>query len=172
LLLLGAGSLAFQSRKGWKSLAPIAFIGTQINLWGWYSEFFHTNSPLERTVFFATLFYLLFSILPIWNAMRALRFGELDVSLLLLNSFGYSGALFVLLWPQDKWPLTLLFLALATGHVAIARLLPAPLEGQSATARLLFAGLALTFLTLAIPIRLEGNWITLCFAVEGAILVW
>ena len=36
----------------------------------------------------------------------------------------------------------------------------------------LFAGLALTFLTLAIPIRLEGKWITLSFSVEGAILVW
>jgi uncharacterized membrane protein len=39
-------------------------------------------------------------------------------------------------------------------------------------ARLLFAGLALTFLTLAIPVRLEGKWITLSLAVEGAILVW
>ena len=38
--------------------------------------------------------------------------------------------------------------------------------------RLLYAGLALTFLTLAVPIRLEGKWITLSFSVEGAILVW
>jgi len=172
LLFLGAGSLVIQAKKGWKSLAPIAFVGTQIYFWGWYSEFFHTTSPLERTVFFATLFYLLFSLLPILNAMRGPDFGELDISMVLLNSFAYSGALFVLLWPDDKWPLTLLFLALAGGHVAIARLLPAASETQSATARLLFAGLALTFLTLAIPIRLEGNWITLSFAVEGAILVY
>jgi uncharacterized membrane protein len=32
--------------------------------------------------------------------------------------------------------------------------------------------LALTFATLAIPIRLDGKWITLAFAIEGAILVW
>jgi len=38
--------------------------------------------------------------------------------------------------------------------------------------RLVFAGLALTFATLAIPIRLEGKWITLAFAIEGAVLVW
>jgi len=66
----------------------------------------------------------------------------------------------------------LLFLALAAGHVAIARLLPVAAGGGLALARLVFAGLALTFLTLAIPIRLEGNWITLSFSVEGAILVW
>src|SRR4029077_20057553 len=73
---------------------------------------------------------------------------------------------------DDTWPLTLLFLALAAGHVAIARLLPVAVGSGLALARLLFAGLALTFLTLAIPIRLEGNWITLSFSVEGAILVW
>jgi uncharacterized membrane protein len=172
LILLGVGALVITWKKDWKSLAPIAFVGTQIYFWGWYSEFFHSTSPLERTVLFATLFYFLYSVLPIARAMRRLDVGELDVSVILLNTFAYSGTLFVLLWPDDKWPLTLLFLALAGGHVAIARLLPAPSEGESAAASLLFAGLALTFLTLAIPIRLEGKWITLSFSVEGALLVW
>jgi uncharacterized membrane protein len=172
LLLLGAGALVIQARKSWNSLAPIAFIAAQIYFWGWYSEFFHRNSPLERTVFFATLFFLLFAALPVSRAIRGLNLGELNISIVLLNAFAYSGALFVLLWPDDKWPLTLLFVALAAGHVAVARMIPAPPENQPATSRLIFAGLALTFLTLAIPIRLEGNWITSSFAVEGAILVW
>jgi uncharacterized membrane protein len=172
LILLGAGALVIAWRKEWKSLAPMAFIGTQIYFWGWYSDFFLRTSPLERTVLFATLFYLLYSALPIGNAMRGKRSGEIDISMILLNSFAYCGALFVLLWPDDKWPLTLLFLALAAGHVAIARLLPRPQQGESGMTRLLFAGLALTFLTLAIPVRLEGKWITLSFSVEGAILVW
>jgi uncharacterized membrane protein len=172
LILLGCGALVIVSKKDWKSLAPIAFVGTQIYFWGWYSEFFHSTSPLERTVVFATLFYLLYSGLPIAKALRGVSTGELDVAMVLLNSFAYSVALFTLMWPNDKWPLTLLFLALAAGHVAIARLLPVAAGGGSALARLLFAGLALTFLTLAIPIRLEGNWITLSFSVEGAILVW
>lgn len=172
LLLLCGGALVIASKKDWKSLAPIAFVGTQIYFWGWYSEFFHSTSPLERTVLFATLFYLLYSALPIAKALRGVAAGELDVAMILLNSFAYSVALFILMWPTNKWPLTLLFLALAAGHVAIARLLPVAAGGGLALARLLFAGLALTFLTLAIPIRLEGNWITLSFSLEGAILVW
>jgi uncharacterized membrane protein len=173
LLLLGAGTLFISWRKAWKPLSLIAFIGTQIYFWGWYSEFFHRTSPLERTVFFATLFYLLYSMLPIGRAMREARQDEFDVSIVLLNSLAFSGALFALLWPEDKWPLTLFFLGLAAAHVAVARMLPAETkERESATARLLFAGLALTFLTLAIPVRLEGKWITVSFSVEGAILVW
>jgi len=172
LILLGAGALAIASKKDWKSLAPIAFIGTQIYFWGWYEEFFHRTSPLERTVVFATLFFLLYAALPIVKAVRGLAPAETHIAIILVNAFAYSGALFVLLWPADKWPLTLLFLALAAGHVAIARLIPAGPENQSALARLLYAGLALTFLTLAVPVRLEGKWITLSFSVEGAILVW
>jgi uncharacterized membrane protein len=172
LILLGWGAVALAAKKNWKSPVPIAFIGTQIYFWGWYSEFFHRTSPLERTVLFATLFFFLYAALPLVKALRRLPSGELDSAIILLNAFAYSGALFVLLWPADKWPLTLLFLALAAGHVGAARVLPAGEAGSSAIVRLLYAGLALTFLTLAIPIRLEGKWITLSFSAEGAILVW
>ena len=41
-----------------------------------------------------------------------------------------------------------------------------------ASAAALGAGLALTFVTLAIPIRLEGEWITMAWAIEGAVLIW
>lgn len=172
LLFLGAGALVIAAKKEWRALPLIGFIGTHIYFWGWYSEFFHRTSPLERTVLFASLFFFLYGALPILTAMRGLRLGELDIFLVLANEFAYSGALFVLLWPDDKWPLTLLFVALGAAHVAIARLLPAPKAGESGLARLLYAGLALTYLTLAVPVRLEGKWITLAFAVEGAILVW
>jgi uncharacterized membrane protein len=172
LLLLGVGTLFIAWKRAWKSLSLIAFMGTQVYFWGWYSEFFHRTSPLERTVFFATLFYFLYSVLPVARAMRQSRLNESDVAIVLLNTFAFSGALFALLWPEDKWPLTLFFLALAAAHVAVARMVPEVNERESATGRLLFAGLALTFLTLAIPVRLERKWITVSFSVEGAILVW
>jgi uncharacterized membrane protein len=49
--------------------------------------------------------------------------------------------------------------------------MPRPVQGES-TARVLFAGLALTFATLTIPIQLEGVWITMALAVEAAVLAW
>ena len=172
LFLLGAGALVMVAKNQWNSLVPIAFIGTQLYFWGWYNQFFHRGTPLERTVAFASLFFLLYSYLPVRKAIEGIAFQKVDTLVVLLSEFAYSGALFVLLWPDDKWPLTLLFVTLAAAHVAVARFVPAPKPGPSATARLLFAGLALTYITLAIPVRFEGQWITLSFAVEGAILVW
>ncbi len=171
LLTLGAGLLVIEMRRDWRWLTPISFLLSQFYFWGWYSEFYRPEK-LERTVIFATLSFFLYAALPIIRAVRFSGLRELDTLVVLANSFAYFGALYTMLWPQDRWPLTLLVLALSAAHVVVARLVPPPKTGESPLTRLLFAGLALTFATLAIPIRLDGKWITLAFAVEGAILVW
>ncbi len=171
LLILGAGLLVIELRRDWRSLTPVSFLLSQFYFWGWYSEFYRPEK-LERTVIFATLFFLLYAALPIIRAVRFSGLRELDTLVVLVNSSAYFGALYVMLWPKDRWPLTLLVLALSAGQILVARLAPPPKPGESPLTRLLFAGLALTFATLAIPIRLDGKWITLAFAIEGAILVW
>ena len=172
ILILSAGMLLMGALRKWITLAPLAFVLTQLYFWGWYSEFYHHGRPLERTIIFATLFFLLYAAVPVIRAVRFPELGEIAIMILLANSFAYFGALWVLLWPQDRWIFTLLALALSAGHLAVAYVLPVPASGQSSLPRLLFAGLALTFATLAIPIRLEGKWITLAFAIEGAVLAW
>jgi uncharacterized membrane protein len=171
LLILGAGLLVIEMRRDWRSLAPLSFLFSQVYFWGWHAEFYRPTK-LERTLIFATLFFLLYAALPVIRAIRDSAMDTYDVLLVLANSFAYFGALYVMLWPQDRWPLTLLALALSAAYVVIARLVPPPESGEAPLARFLFAGLALTFATLAIPIRLDGKWITLAFSVEGAILVW
>lgn len=171
LLILGAGLLVIELRRDWRSLTPISFLLSEFYFWGWYSEFYRPDK-LERTVIFATLFFLLYAALPVIRSVRFSGLRELDVLGVVANSFAYLGALYIMLWPKDRWPLTLLVLALSAGQILVARLVPPPKPGESPLTRLLFAGLALTFATLAIPIRLDGKWITLAFAVEGAILVW
>jgi uncharacterized membrane protein len=171
VLILGAGLLVIEMLRDWRSLTPVSFLFSQIYFWGWYSQFYRPFK-LERTVIFATLFFLLYAAVPVLRAVRYSRLQELDILVVLANSFAYLGALYVMLWPQDRWPLTLLVLALSAAHVMVARLVPPPKSVESPLTRLLFGGLALTFATLAVPIRLDGKWITLAFAIEGAILVW
>lgn len=173
LLILGGGMLVMGKRKDWPSLQPISYIGTQLYFWGCYDQFYHrTSPPLERTIIFATFFFLLFATLPVLRAIKESILKELDILVTTVNSFVYVGTLFVLFWPKDRWPFTLLVLALAAAHIGVARAIPDREKGDSPLARYIFAGLGLTFATMAIPIRLEGKWITFCFAVEGAILIW
>jgi uncharacterized membrane protein len=112
LLILGAGLLAIEMRRDWRALTPISFLLTQLYFWGWYSEFYRP-AKLERTIFFATLFFLLYAALPVLRAVRYSQLHQLDIVVVLANSFAYLGALYVMLWPQERWPLTLLVLALS-----------------------------------------------------------
>jgi uncharacterized membrane protein len=171
LLMLGLGLLVIELRRNWRSLTPVSFLFSVIYFWGWYEKFYQP-AKLERTLIFATLFLFLYATIPILRAVKSASVNELDFLFALANSFSYFAALYVMLWPRDRWPLTLLALALSAGHVTVARVIPPPKSGESPLLRFLYAGLALTFATLAIPIRLDGKWITLAFAVEGAVLVW
>ncbi len=171
LAILTAGMLGVAWKRNWKSLPPVLFVATAIYFWGWYAAFY-TDSELQKTVIFASLFFVLFGALP---AIRSTRDGELallEIALVLANAFQYLMALRLMLWPEYRWGLTVGVLALAVAHLMAERALP-PRKGiTTRTARILYAGLALTFATVAIPIRLDGHWITIAFAAEGVLLIW
>lgn len=171
LLILGAGLLVIAVRRNWRWLIPVSFLVSQIYFWGWYDRFYAPQF-LERTVAFAALFFLLYAAGPV---LRACRPGELlgeDTLLVLANAGAILLALYAMLWPGHRWAMTIAVLILSAGHLAVAQQVLSAGKAPASSVRLLFAGFALTFATLAIPIRLEGRWITMSFAIEGAILVW
>jgi uncharacterized membrane protein len=171
LLALGAGMLALARVRDWKTLPPIQFAGTLVYFWGWYEEFYRPDA-LQTTIFFATLFFLLFAALPVVRSWREGELSQLEAGIVLVNALMYLVALRTMLWPVHRWALTLAMLTLAAAHLAAERALPQKKSSGALVARVLFAGLALTFVTLTIPVRLEGRWITMGWAIEGAILIW
>lgn len=171
LLILGAAMLAIAWRRRWKSIAPVAFGGALIYFWGWYSDFYN-DTELGTTVLFATLFFLLFAALPAVRGTREGELSSLDIGIAVSNAFQYLIALRMMLWPEYRWGLTFAVLALAVAHLMAGRALPRRNSPGNTLARVLYDGLALTFATLAIPIRLEGKWITISFAAEGLVLIW
>lgn len=172
--LLSAGMLAMERLRSWKWLPPLAFIATEIYYWGWYNEFY-TPEKMWRTLAFATLFFVLFAALPIIRSRREGRIGDTEYFTAIGNVFAILLALEQMLWPEYRWGLTASYLALAAVHLLAVRALPEPKPGaQSETdhVRWLFAGLALLCVSLAIPARLDHQWLTIAWAIEGALLVW
>jgi uncharacterized membrane protein len=149
----------------------VQFLATLVYFWGWYSEFYRADE-LATTVLFATVFFVLFAALPAVRSWRDGEFSGLEVGIVLVNSLAYLGALRQMLWPDNRWALTVAVLVLAAAHLAAERMLPEKRGTKVRMARILYAGLALTFATLAIPIRLDGRWITIAWAVQGAVLIW
>ena len=171
LLILGAAALSLAWLRAWKWLLPVQFAATMIFFWGWYSDFY-AEPEMAVTILFATLFFLLFAAIPAIRSWRDGEMSELEIGIVVINSISFPVALHEMLWPQYRWSLTIAILALAAAHLGAERLLPTGLGANTRIARTFYGGLALTFATLAIPIRCDGKWITIAWAVEGAILVW
>jgi uncharacterized membrane protein len=169
LALLNAGLLWVAYVRNWRSL-PLAFLFSLMYFWSWYGTYYDP-SKLALTLGFATLFFVEFATLP---ALRALKTGTQypeQVVLALLNTAWFVLALHVMLFDQHRWLLTVDVVVLAIVYLGLASFAPAPKSGRP-LARVLYAGLALTLVTLAIPIRLAGAWITIGWAIEGAVLIW
>jgi uncharacterized membrane protein len=171
VLALVFGLLILQRVRKWEWLAPLAFVGTQIYFWGWYGEFYR-DGELGITLLFATLFFIAFAALPVVRSSEAGGLSPEEIVIVPANALIYLIALHQMLWPNYRWTITFAVLALAAAHLVVLRTLPSPREKEPPTAQFLFAGLALMYATLAIPLRLDGKWITVALAIEGAILIW
>jgi len=170
LAVLDAALLVLARARGWRTLEVPAFLFTQAYFWEWYPAFYKPER-LAPTLAFATLFFVLFAARPVLRARKEATLHWIGTAVVLANALAFLWVLRAMLWPDHRWPLTTAVLALGVAHLLVARAI-GPREGAATRVRLVFAGLALTFATIAIPVRLEGMWITLAWAVEGAVLVW
>lgn len=172
LLVLNAGLLVLGRTRTWRILEPLALLGTVSYSFGWYESFYRPDK-LVATLLFASLFFVQFTALAVLRARRESALFPEQYAVVLVNAAWFIITLHVTLYDDHRWGLTFAVLAMAAAHLAVLRLLPTTGESaQPAPARLLYVGLALTFVTLAIPIRLEGEWITMAWAIEGAVLIW
>lgn len=172
--ILSAGMLALERVRTWKWLPPLAFAATQIYFWGWYATFY-TDAKLGKTLAFAVVFFIVFAALPLIRSRREGRIGDSEYFVAIGNALLLLLALQQMLWPQYRWSLTASFLALAAVHLIALRALPEPKAGavsETDRVRWLYAGLALLCVSLAIPARLDHQWLTIAWAIEGLLLVW
>lgn len=173
--LLSAGMLALERAREWKWLPPLSFFATQVYFWGWYNSFY-ASEKMGRTLIFAAIFFVLFAILPVMRGMHERRIHDTEYFVAVANVGCFLLALRQMLWPEHRWALTASFLALAGAHLLVLRLFPASVKDKPDKHFLrlqsLFAALALLCVSLAIPARLDHQWLTIAWAIEGAILIW
>lgn len=173
--MLSAAMLTIEYFRKWAWLPPLAFLATELYFWGWYNDFY-TPEKLGQTLGFAALFFVLFAALPVMRARGDGRLNEGETIVTIGNVAALLLVLHQMLWPEDRWELTLAILVVAAAHIVVLRVLPeAPRHGSRGNVtgvRPLFAGLALLCFSLAIPAQLDGQWVTIAWAAEGVLLVW
>jgi uncharacterized membrane protein len=175
LLILNIGMLVLAYLKKWNIINIVSYIFTIILYSSWLgTKVIDTpNAPYGGALVFATLFYLVFFMMNIINNVKEKRkFNALEISLILSNTFLYFSAGMVILANIEQGLYQGLFtILIAIFNFAFVLFLFKKSETDKNLLYLLI-GLVLTFVSLAAPIQLEGNYITLFWAVESVLLLW
>ena len=169
LVVLDAGALALL--KHWRGLSSIAYYGTQLLFWIWYDENYH-HQKRGAVLIFQLAIFLLFLLAHLARELLRRDSATLEDALLLLaNPFVFFATAYHLLNPTHHDWMGAFAIVMALLYAGIAKiLLSRSAEGRREI--LLLIAVALTFVTIAIPIQLRSNWITIAWAVEGVAILW
>ncbi|HUA92880.1 MAG TPA: DUF2339 domain-containing protein [Terracidiphilus sp.] len=180
LLILDLAVLALVALRPWSRLLFAAFAGTALFISGWWLTFY-SFAQEGRTAVFLACFFLIFAFAPRLvrvDATEHSNFSGWDALALILlpilnAALGFIA--FYALFPTSAqdWAGPWLAVAFAAFYLLLLRL-PAQgilREGPPVLAALHLAA-AVVFLTIAIPLKTHGRWLTIGWLSEGAALLW
>ena len=170
--IINAGILAISVKKYWQSLFYSSFVFTWLIYAAWFLTKYSADEYFSLALVFAAGFFLIFYLTFIaYKIVSAEKIRVENIFLILANSFVFYGFGYAILDGRAATAGYLgLFTLLNAGiHFAFAFAV-SRLASVSRDLIYLLAALMLTFLTIAVPVQFQGNFVTLIWAGEAAIL--
>lgn len=174
MAIINLGILAISIKKYWKALYINAFALTWLIVLGWYGAKYNQEEHFSLALIFSTLFFLIFYISFLaYKIIKQEIFDAGDVILTLFNSFVFYGIGYATLSTnvQTENLVGLFTLGQAIIHFGVSVVL---YKNKLADRNLFYlaSGLVLVFITIAVPVQLDGNWVTLIWSLQAALLFW
>ncbi len=172
--IINIGILIIAFKKYWKALYYSAFTLTWLIYWGWFVFDYNTEEHFKLALLFLFAFFSIFYITFLaYKIVKKEPFSRRSIVLLLLNSFIFYGLGYAILNEHDTAQNYLGVFTLFNAIIHFIVSLAIYKQKSSNTNALhIFLGLVLAFITIAIPVQLDGNWVTLLWVGEAALLFW
>jgi uncharacterized membrane protein len=173
-LLIAAGGLRISDRRGWPFGLSVAFASFWFSYAAWDVSSGTELGIASRFVGISLAFLLFFG----WQAWHFFTkrqpLTSQRLAVFTLNAIAYYGAAYSLLNRPERAYLGLLAAAIAALYLLLARSVHRRRISAEQDMRpmVLSLGIALCFLTLAIPIQFTGFTISLAWALQAATLAW
>src|SRR6202050_3621704 len=180
LFILDLAVLVLVALRPWSRLLFVSFVGTVLFIFGWGSAFYSQDQAL-RTALFVCCFFLPFSLAPGliktspdagesfqgWDSLAAYVLPMANAAL------GFA-AFYSLFDPATAdWAGPWLAVAFAAFYLLLMRLPETgPMHAGVRVLSPFYLTADIAFLTIAIPLKTHGRWMTIGWLVEGAVLLW
>lgn len=175
MLILDVGMLVLAFYKKWNVVSILAFVFTILFFVGSLNNDIGKNGHAHDGIamLFATLFYFTFFAMNIVNNLIAKRkFEAYEIISMLTNTGLYYGAGYFLLGRMDLQHITGIFTLLVAAFNAVFAFGLFRRQEVDKTLIYFLIGIVITFVSLAAPVQLSGNHITLFWAAEAVLLLW
>lgn len=169
LLVLNLGILSVAFFKKWHALTLLGFTGTVLNFASWYSAYYETEK-IFFAVFTLAIFYAIYALAGVVaNIATGKESDQGDLFILSINPAWFFGWCYYLLQPKYEYSLGFLAAGLGAFYIFFSYL-ALTLRSEDKKLTLFLSGIAVIFLTIAIPLQLKQNAITIAWAAEAAVL--
>lgn len=174
MAIINIGILFISIKKYWKPLYYSSFVLSWLMYFTWYISNYSTSEHFALALTFLSLFFILFYVTFLaYKLLKKELFKTDDILLLLANSFIFYGIGYAILnnHQTGEQLLGLFTLGNAVVHFIVSIII---FKQKNADKNMFYLvmGLAVVFITIAVPVQLNGNWVTLLWAGEAALLFW
>lgn len=173
MLIIHTGILILSFKKYWQLLSHVSYCFTWLIVAGWFADKFNYETQSIIALVFTFLFFLVFYISNMsYKMVKKEQFGVLDIVRIVTNSFIFFGlgyyALNNKLYEQY---LGLFTVVNAVVHLVFSYIV---FRNKMMDRKLfyLLIAMVLSFVTIAVPVQLEGHWVTLFWSVEAVLLFY
>lgn len=172
VVVVDLGVLVLSTFRSWRWFTLLALACSLIAFGVWYGEFDWVVSEATAWIWLTIIFLVFVGATTLFHIIWRRSPQVFDFTLIMINAAAYFGISLGLLWDAFRgWMGTFVFiLALfygAVSYMAYRR------RAENTDLSLLTLGIALVFLTVAIPVQLGDKvWTTIAWAGEGTVLMW
>jgi Predicted membrane protein (DUF2339) len=173
MAIINVGILAVAFKRYWQVLYYLAFAVTWLIFSGWIISGYRDERFALAFTFLIIFFGIFYATFLAYKFIKDKQFDVGDAFLLLVNAAIFYGFGYFLLDSNEtgRHLLGVFTLLNAVIHFGVSM---AVFKRQLADRNLFFlaSGLVLVFITMAIPVQLDGHWVTLFWAGEMALVFW
>lgn len=174
MAIINIGILVLSFKKYWKPLFYVSFSLSWLIFSAWRLDLSSNDQYFGLALLFASIFFLTFYITNLaYKVIKREVFGLSDVVIILLNAFIFYGIGYLIIADNKNSSELLGLFTLVNGiiHFVVSLII---YKRKLADKNLFYLILALviTFITMAVPVQLDGGWVTIFWAVEAAVLFY
>jgi hypothetical protein len=171
MAIINMGILFISFKKYWKPLYYFSFLLTWLIYLVWFWQKYESADFELASAFLIVFFVTFYLMFLVYKLLRNDKFEMPDIILVLANSFIFYGLGYSILSRYDNGEhlLGLFTFCNAIVHSIVSLII---YRGKLADKNLFYfvTGLFLVFIAITIPVQLNGNWVTLLWAGQAAVL--